>query len=59
MRPSSSGTATRATMLAASDNVQLMKTGMDPWFEFWAKVRYALRMTRIEWRARLAYRRNV
>jgi hypothetical protein len=36
-----------------------MKTGMEPWFEFWEKVRYAIEQTRIEWQNWQAYARNI
>jgi hypothetical protein len=31
------------------------RTGMEPWFEFWKAVRYALQQIWIEWEARQAY----
>ena len=36
-----------------------MRTGMEPWFEFWQKVRYAGLMLSIEWRRRKTYRRTL
>jgi len=35
------------------------KTGMEPWFQFWAKVRYAIRMCKVEWTNYQAYKRNM
>src|ERR1700679_2756823 len=33
----------------------IAKTGMEPWFEFWKAVRYAIQQSGIEWEARQAY----
>lgn len=33
-------------------------TGMEPWFEFWGHVRFALEMMRLEWNQAKAYRSN-
>ena len=35
-----------------------MKTGMEPWFEFWEAVRYAIEQIRIEWANHKAYMRT-
>jgi hypothetical protein len=37
----------------------MKKTGMEPWVEFWATVRYAIAMMRIEWANHRAYQRNM
>jgi hypothetical protein len=36
-----------------------MRTGMEPFFEFCSAVIYAATQIRIEWRAMMAYRRNL
>lgn len=37
----------------------MKRTGMDPWFEFWSKVRYAVEQFRIEYANYRAYRANM
>jgi hypothetical protein len=35
------------------------KSGMEPWFEFWEAVRYAVEQFAIEWRKAQEYKRNM
>jgi hypothetical protein len=37
----------------------MKKTGVEPWFKCWAKVKYAIAMARLEWANHRAYQRNM